>query len=71
MYTWNENYLNDLGFSDIYIFNECEHQLKINSLTVRYKIFLRNKVSNIKDNEIRNYLTAKKTEIHIFLKIIL
>ena len=62
-----KDYLNDIGFPDIYTFNEYEHKLKINSLTDRYKI-LRSKVSNSKDNEIKNYLSTKKNEIHIVFR---
>ena len=38
-------YLNDIEFSDIYTFNQYEHQLKINFLIDRYKT-LRSKVAN-------------------------
>jgi hypothetical protein len=57
-------YLKDIGFSDIYTFNQYEHQLKINSLSDRYKT-LKNKVKEINDIEIKNYLNSKKTEIHL------
>ena len=60
-------YLNDIEFPDIYIFNQYEHQLKINFLIDRYKT-LRSKVANTKDKEIRNYLTTKKTEIHLIFE---
>ena len=62
-----KNYLNNIGFSEIYTFNEYEHHLKINSLSDRYKI-LRSKVGNTRDIEIRNYLTTKKAEIHIIFE---
>ena len=60
-------YLNDIDFSDIYTFNEYEHQLKINFLSERYKT-LRSKVANTRDVDIRKYLTTKKPEIHLIFE---
>ena len=57
-------YLNEIGFSEIYTFNQYEHYLKISYLSDRYKI-LKDKVAKSKDIDIRNYLTSKKSEIHL------
>jgi hypothetical protein len=57
-------YLNEIGFSEIYTFNQYEHYLKISYLSDRYKI-LKDKVAKSRDRDIRNYLTSKKSEIHL------
>ena len=57
-------YLNEIGFSEIYTFNQYEHYLKVSYLSDSYKI-LKDKVAKSNDKEIRNYLTSKKSEIHL------
>ena len=59
-----ENYLNDIKFPEIYTFNQYEHQLKISFLSDRFKI-LKDKVAESNDEEIRQFLTSKKGEIHL------
>ena len=57
-------YLDDIGFPEIYTFNQYEHELKISSLIERFNV-LKEKVSESNDKEIKNYLTSKKDEIHL------
>ena len=60
-------YLNEIGFSEIYTFNQYEHYLKVSYLSDSYKI-LKDKVAKSNDKEIRNYLTSKKSEIHLIFE---
>ena len=58
------HYLNDIGLPELYTFNQYEHELKISYLSERFK-GLKDKVANSEDEEIRNFLTFKKGEIHL------
>ena len=59
-----ETYLNDIGFPEIYKFNQYEHELKVSDLSERFKN-LKKEVEKSKDNDIKKYLSSKKDEIHL------
>ena len=48
-----KSYLNDIGFSEIYTFNQYEHQLKITYLSDRFKN-LKKKLKNQKIMILKN-----------------
>ena len=59
-----KTYLNDIGFPEIYTFNHYEHELKVSDLSERFKN-LKKEVEKSKDNDIKQYLSSKKDEIHL------
>ena len=57
-------YLNDIGFPEIYTFNQYEHELKVSYLSETFKN-LKKEVEKSKDDDIKQYLSSKKDEIHL------
>ena len=58
-----KEYLNEIGFSEIYDFNQYEHKLKVISLTELYKK-LKGEAEKSNNNEIKMFLNFEKKEIH-------